>query len=398
VRILTINTGSSSVKASVFATAGGERLLLSAAGERLGAAGARIKLSDAAGKTLREQRGDLPDHAAALRLLFGWLRDLDPQAAPDAIGHRVVHGGARFIEPTRISAEMLAELGKLEAIDPDHLPQAIAGIRLALEAYPELPQVACFDTAFHRHKPRVATLYGLPRGLLEAGIVRYGFHGLSYESVLERLRTKAPEAAAGRLVIAHLGNGASMAAVRDGVGVDTTMGFSPTGGLVMGTRTGDLDPGVLLYLQRQRGLSADALSELVNTRGGLLGVSGTSSDMRDLLANERADPRAAEAVALFCYQAQKFLGGLVAVLGGLDCLVFTGGIGEHAAQVRARICSGLAFLGLALDERRNAAHDAIISAETSRVRVRVLPTDEALMIARHTARLVGERGAADVHL
>jgi acetate kinase len=295
---------------------------------------------------------------------------------------------------------MLAELEELAAVDPDHLPQAIAGIRIALEAYPKVPQVACFDTAFHRNKPRVATLYPLPRDLIDAGVVRYGFHGLSCEYVVDRLRAEAPAEANGLVVIAHLGSGASMTAVRGGVGIDTTMGFSPTGGLMMGTRSGDLDPGVLLFLLRERGLRADALSELLNKRSGLIGVSGASADMRDLLAREGSDVRAAEAVELFCYQARKFLGGLVAALGGLDSLVFTGGIGEHAAAVRSRICTAFQFLDLELDEQRNAGHAPIISAEQSRVTVRVLPTDEALVIARHTCRLVQADGggASDVHL
>jgi len=386
------------VKAGLFDMHDGERLVLSALGERIGAADARLELRDAAGKVLRQQQGDIADHAAALRQLFNWLQELGPETALEAIGHRVVHGGARFVQPTRVSVDVLAQLRKLTAIDPDHLPQAIAGMQIALEAYPPLPQVACFDTAFHRDKPRVATLYALPHDALDSGIVRYGFHGLSYEYVLGRLRAEAPAAANGRLIIAHLGSGASMAAVRDGVSIDTTMGFSPTGGLMMGTRSGDIDPGVLLYLLRERGLSADGLSELVNARAGLLGVSGTSADLRDLLAREGSDARAADAVGLFCYQARKFLGALAAVLGGLDSLVFTGGIGEHAAPIRSRICAGLEFLGLQIDERRNAEHAPIISAEHSRVMVRVIPTDEALMIARHTYRLLTETGASDVQL
>ncbi len=399
-RVLTINTGSSSVKAGLFdIDERGETLLLSAAGERLGAHGGRMALQDA-GATLREQGDGLRDHAAALRLLFGWLGEPALAARPEAIGHRVVHGGTRFVEPAPVTPALLDELEKLTPVDPDHLPQAIAGLRIALEAFPALPQVACFDTAFHRHKPLVATVEPLPRELIDEGVVRLGFHGLSYEYVLDTLRAIAPAKAAGRIVIAHLGSGASMAAVRDGVSIETTMGFSPTGGLVMGTRSGDLDPGVLLYLLRRRGLSADDLSDLVNRRAGLLGVSGTSADMRDLLDRERDDPHAAQAVALFCYQARKHLGALAAVLGGLDGLVFTGGIGEHAAPVRARICAGFAFLGLELDERRNAEHAPVISSPASRVTVRVIPTDEALMIARHTVRLVSgaRERRSDVHV
>jgi acetate kinase len=255
-------------------------------------------------------------------------------------------------------------------------------------AYPAVPQVACFDTAFHSRMPRVARLYALPRRLAEEGIIRYGFHGLSYEYVMEELRRLEPEAAAGRVVVAHLGNGASMAAVRGGVGVDTTMGFTPTGGLVMGTRSGDLDPSVPLYLLGERGLTPAEVSDLLNKQAGLQGVSGTSADMRDLLDREPDDRRAAEAVALFCYQAKKFLGALAAALGGLDALVFTGGIGEHSATVRERVCEGLEFLGIRLDPDRNGAHSPVISSDATAVTVRVVPTDEDLMVARHTRRLI----------
>src|SRR5919202_7155106 len=236
--------------------------------------------------------------------------------------------------------------------------------------------------------PRVARMYALPRELGDAGLVRYGFHGLSYESIMHQLRAGDRAAAAGRVIIAHLGNGASMAAVRDGRGVDTTMGFTPSGGLVMGTRSGDLDPGVPLYLLQARGLDAAGLSALVNRQAGLLGASGLSADMRDLLAKEKDEPRAAEAIALFCYQARKFLGALAAALGGLDTLVFTGGIGEHAAPVRARICAGPDFLGIDLDPDRNAEHAPVISSEDAAVTVRVVPTDEDLIVARHTRRLI----------
>jgi acetate kinase len=236
--------------------------------------------------------------------------------------------------------------------------------------------------------PRVARLYALPRDLAEGGVLRYGFHGLSYEYVVGELRRVDRAAYDGRVVVAHLGNGASMAAVRGGVGVDTTMGFTPTGGLVMGTRSGDLDPGVPLYLLEERGLTPTEVSDLVNKQAGLLGVSGTSADMRDLLDREAYDVRAAEAVALFCYQAKKFLGALAAALGGLDALVFTGGIGEHSATVRERICEGLGFLDIRLDPDRNSAHAPVISSEDTAVSVRVIPTDEDLMVARHTRRLI----------
>jgi acetate kinase len=297
-----------------------------------------------------------------------------------AVGHRIVHGGHRHREPQRVTPEVVADLRALVPIDPNHLPHAIAAIEAVGRAYPAVPQVVCFDTAFHSRMPRVARLYALPRQLAQEGIVRYGFHGLSYEYVMEELRRLDPEAFDARVVVAHLGSGASMAAVRGGVGVDTTMGFTPTGGLVMGTRSGDLDPSVPLFLLEERSLTPTEVSDLLNKQAGLLGVSGTSADMRDLLDRETDDGRAA--------QAKKFLGALAAALGGLDALVFTGGIGEHSATVRERICEGLEFLGIRLDPDRNAAHAPVISSDDATVRVRVVPTDEDLMVARHTRRLI----------
>jgi acetate kinase len=361
---------------------------LRAEASRIGGRGG-LRLADARGETLDEVRDDLPDHSAALDALMSRLRDrgLDRDDLA-AVGHRIVHGGDRHREPQRVTPELVADLRALVPIDPNHLPQAIAAIEAVGRAYPAVPQVACFDTAFHSRMPRVARLYALPSRLAEEGIIRYGFHGLSYEYVMEELRRLDREAAAGRVVFAHLGNGASMAAVRGGVGVDTTMGFTPTGGLVMGTRSGDLDPSVPLFLLEERGLTPIEVSDLVNKQAGLLGVSGTSADMRDLLDREPDDRRAGEAVALFCYQAKKFLGALAAALGGLDALVFTGGIGEHAAPVRERVCEDLEFLGIRLDPDRNRAHAPVISSDGTRVTVRVIPTDENLMVARHTRRLV----------
>src|SRR5215217_6936209 len=333
--LLTINTGSSSLKAALYRlredTAESPELRVEAS--RIGSRGGGMRLADDRGEILDERRDDLA-----------------------AVGHRIVHGGDRHREPQRVTPEVVADLRALVPIDPNHLPHAIAAIEAVGRAYPAVPQVVCFDTAFHSRMPRVARLYALPRQLAQEGIVRYGFHGLSYEYVMEELRRLEPEAFDACVVVAHLGNGASMAAVRGGVGVDTTMGFTPTGGLVMGTRSGDLDPGVPLFLLEERGMSPTEVSDLLNKQAGLLGVSGTSADMRDLLEREPEDGRAAEAVALFCYQAKKFLGALAAALGGLDALVFTGGIGEHSAPVRERICEGLGFLGIRLDADRNAAH------------------------------------------
>lgn len=383
-RLLTINTGSSSLKAALYHRTDTETRDLAITVERIGTSGSQIRIADARGASLRDEARDVPDFGAALEDIFAWLHRKYPDGAFDAVGHRVVHGGMDYRAPGRVTPEMLGTLRKLTDIDPDHLPQAIAAIEAVRRADAAMPQVACFDTAFHRTMPPVAQRYALPREYGAAGVIRYGFHGLSYEYIMAALRAADGDAAAGRVVIAHLGNGASMVAVRGGVGVETTMGFTPTGGLMMGTRTGDLDPGVLLYLQQSHGMSAAETSALVNTRAGLLGVSETSADMRDLLDKEATDSRAAEAVELFCYQAKKFVGALAAVLGGVDTLIFTGGIGEHAAPARARICAGLDFLGIGIDPARNAAHAPVISRGGGAATVRVMATDEDLMIARHT--------------
>ena len=390
-RLLTINTGSSSLKAALYRLREDttETPELRAEASRIGGQGGGMRLADDRGETLDERRDDLPDHAAALDALMSRLRDRglgrDDLAA---VGHRIVHGGDRHREPQRITPGVVADLRALVPIDPNHLPQAIAAIEAVGRVYPAVPQVVCFDTAFHSRMPRVARLYALPRRFAQEGIIRYGFHGLSYEYVVDELRRVDRAAYEGRLVVAHLGNGASMAAVKEGVGIDTTMGFTPTGGLVMGTRSGDLDPSVPLFLLKERGLTPTEVSDLVNKQAGLLGVSETSADMQDLLEREAYDGRAAEAVALFCYQAKKFLGALAAALGGLDTLVFTGGIGEHAAPVRERVCESLGFLGIRLDPDRNATHAPVISSDDAAVTVRVVPTDEDLMVARHTRRLI----------
>jgi acetate kinase len=394
--LLTINTGSSSLKAALYRVGATETRLLAAQAERIGLPGSRLRLEDFRDDTLDERRDALPDHTAALRILLdrlrikGWDRDLA------AVGHRVVHGGDRYSEPRLIDAKLTKNLRRLAQIDPEHMPQALATIEATARTYPNMPQVACFDTAFHRQMPRVARIYALPRRFAEAGVLRYGFHGLSCEYVMEELRSADRAEADGRLIIAHLGNGASLTAVRGGVGLDTTMGFTPTGGLVMGTRSGDLDPSVLIHLHQSLGLDSSALGDLVNREAGLLGVSGTSADMRDLLEREADDARAAEAISLFCYQAKKYLGALAAALGGLDTLVFTGGIGEHAAPVRWRTCEDLAFLGIRLDWDRNTTHAPVISREDGEVTVRVVRTDENLMIARHTHRLTTRKGVQNV--
>ena len=384
--ILTVNTGSSSLKVAVYEDAG--TLLLRGAVERIGHNDSRLRLSDANGATLHEEHEQHADHATATAKVLAWLTDCRPQVHLTAVGHRLVHGGPRYHTPQRLTRALLDALAQCVPLAPSHLPQALAAIKAVTHLRAELTQVACFDTAFHHSKPRLAQLTTLTRQATDAELMRYGFHGLSYESIMQQLHAIDAHAAKQRVVIAHLGNGASMAAVRDGVSRDTTMGFTPTGGLMMGTRCGDLDPGLVLYLLREKHLTIDALDQLVNRQGGLLGISETSADVRDLLERAPQDTRAAEAIDLFCYTARKHLGSMTTVIGGLDTLVFTGGIGEHAAPIRARICADLSYLGVAVDNDRNAAHASIISPERAAVTVRIIQTDEDLMIAQHTLSLM----------
>lgn len=385
-RVLAVNAGSSSLKAALYRDAGAGDIELSAAVERIGEPDAALRLVGSDGETLLERSGGLGTHGAAMIVLLDWLAER-PELAPEAVGHRVVHGGRRYSEPVVVAPEVLAHLDELTSLDPDHLPRAVDVIGRTAERLPGLPQVACFDTAFHRTMPRRARITSLPREMAHEGIVRYGFHGLSYEYIVGELRHLYPDLAAGRVVIAHLGSGASMAAVRDGRSLDTTMGFTPTGGLVMGTRSGDLDPGTIVQLLRMHGLDADQLNDVLNRRAGLLGVSGRSSDMRELLAAADSDGDAAAAVELFCYQAAKFLAAMAVALGGADAIVFTGGIGERAAVIRRRICDGVAFMGARLDADLNAATGTVISEAGSPIAVLVIPTDEALVVARHTERI-----------
>jgi len=370
------------VKWSLFA--GDERLGARGAVEGIGQPPGRLWVKGAAGARSVDEAGDFPSHADALAATLDAVVRLG-LPAPEAVGHRIVHGGPDLAEPARVDDSVLAALRGLIPFAPLHLPAEIAAIEGVAARYPGLPQVACFDTAFHRRLPAVARRLALPRSLADQGIQRYGFHGLSYEYLVWKLDGKEM----GRAVLAHLGNGASLAAVRDGEPVDTTMGFTPAGGIVMGTRPGDLDPGVLVRLARE-GWSAERLEALVNRESGLLGLSGSTADMRALLAARDTDPRAAEAVESFCWSLRKAIGALAATLGGLDTLVFTAGIGERAAPVREETCQGLAHLGVVVDPERNAAHAEVISADGSRVTVRVAPTDEDAVIARHVrAALAG---------
>ncbi len=302
-----------------------------------------------------------------------------------------MHGGPEYSEPQRITQRVIERLRELISFAPEHLPHQVKAIEIATRRHPDLPQVACFDTAFHHGMPAVSRYFPLPRALRAEGLVRYGFHGLSYSYILGELAREAGGAAAtGRIVIAHLGNGCSMAAVKNGKSVDTTMGFTPTGGLVMGTRSGDLDPGLVLHLLEARGIDTAALRHLLNRESGLIGVSQISSDMQDLLRHEAANAQAAEAIALFCYQAKKFLAAMAAALGGLDTLVFTAGIGENAPSIRERICEGLEFFGIRVDRERNRGGEAVISAAGSPVTVRVMRTDEEIMLARLTNAVLNQ--------
>lgn len=392
-RILTINSGSSSVKLALYEMGVQETPVLSGSIERIGLRASLFRINASDDKPLVDEQADLPDHEAALKRLFEWLENHQPGRSLGAVGHRVVHGGPRYNRPHVITAELLGALKDLVQLAPDHLPHEIKAIQATARTYPELTQVACFDTAFHRNMPHLAQVYGLPRHYQHEGLIRYGFHGLSYEYILQELRKLAGEEAVnGRVIIAHLGNGASMAAVRNGKSLDTTMGFTPAGGLVMSTRSGDLDPGVLIYLMEEKGLRAAGLNELVNRQAGLLGISGISSDMRDLLDKEAHDAHAREAVDLFCYQASKHLGAMAAVLGGLETLIFTGGIGENSPAVRQRICQDMSFMGIRLEPGKNAANAPIISPSKGPVTVRVMRTNEDLMIARHSHALIREQG------
>jgi acetate kinase len=388
-RVLTLNSGSSSLKFSLYEMRpDSETLLFRGKIDRIGAGSGQFEATDGENKKAVDESVSAPDHQGALNLLLDRLPSLGCESVA-AVGHRIVQGGPHHTRPELVTAALLEELEALCPIDPPHLPAALKALRAAQKLGPDLPQVACFDTAFHRTMPAVAQALPLPRTLTESStLVRYGFHGLSYEYIISELsRVAGPEVAQSKIIIAHLGNGASMAAVRDGRSVDTTMGFTPAGGLVMSSRSGDLDPGVLAYLLRERKVAPDKLSEFVFQQCGLKGVSGLSSDIRDLLAAEETNPHAREAVDLFCYQARKYLGALVAVLDGLDTLIFTGGIGENAVLPRAAVCDGFHHLGLEIDSHRNEQNQDIISTPSSRVTVRVMKTNEELIIARHTAQL-----------
>ena len=393
--ILALNAGSSSIKFALDAREAGElRIVARGQIEGIGAATHFLAL-DPAGAALAERSWgatERPAYEALVDALLGWVGDHLEGGALAAVGHRVVHGGTTYVAPVLVDDGVMEALDALTPLAPLHQPHSLAPIRTVRALRPGLPQVACFDTAFHHSMPAVATRFALPRHYEAAGLRRYGFHGLSYEFVAGRLRELSPSMAGGRVIAAHLGNGASLCAMHAGRSVDTTMGLTALDGLVMGTRCGTLDPGAVLYLQRRHGHGVDEVEDLLYRRSGLLGVSGISGDMRVLLASE--DERAREAIELFVFRIAQQTAALAGSLGGLDGLVFTGGIGEHAAPVREAVCRRLAWLGVELDDAANAGGHGLISTASSRVEVRVIPTDEEAMIVRHTLAVTGARACS----
>ncbi len=388
--ILTINGGSSSIKFALFAPQGGLQMTQCGRIERIGSADSSLVLMDGSGTTVATRSLGAIDRSGAAEILIHWLQQGESHAHLLAIGHRVVHGGPNFHTPLVMSAEVIEELRRLTELDPQHMPQELFLSEAFGRRFPQLPQVACFDTAFHHDLPLLAQLLPIPRRYAAQGVRRYGFHGLSYEYLMsEIMRIDGARAAGGRIILAHLGSGASLVAMRAGKPVDTSMGFTPAAGVPMGTRSGDLDPGLAGYLARTEGMDARQFDELVNFKSGMLGVSETSGDMRELLACQAVDSRAAEAIGLFCYQVRKCIGAYAAALGGLDMLVFSGGIGEQASQLRGQICADLGFLGVALDPRQNLDNAMLVSQAAATVRVRVLRTNEELVIARSVSALLG---------
>lgn len=383
-RLLTVNTGSSSLKAALYAAGSAPALIYSCSADSIGAASGRFLIRDGDGQPLFRSESAAKTHAAALTAFLHWLGQQGPEADFEAAAHRLVVASQAFLAPRELDGAAMAELEAEQAEAPDHLPQAIAAIAAVRRLYPELAQIGCSDSAFHASMPAEARTIPLPGAWRGRGMERFGFHGLSCASVLVTLEVLDPDAAQGRLIVAHLGNGASITAIRAGRSVDTTMGLTPCGGLIMSSRTGDLDPGVMVYLQ-SRGMTAAQVNHLVNHQGGLLGISGISGDMRTLLVQAESNPQAQLAVACFYWQARKHLAAMAASLGGVDCLVFAGGIGENAPAVRAEICRGMEWMGLQLDAARNERGGPVISAAASRVSIRVIATDENQELARQGA-------------
>ncbi|MGO4438413.1 acetate/propionate family kinase [Rhizobium sp. RAF56] len=386
--ILVVNAGSSSLKFEIFATDGGLRKLAKGQMEGIGTA-PQLRVKGAGGEILVDQNhspGDVPDLPAAMRLVGAWLREKH-EGRLVAVGHRVVHGGAEYERPVLIDDKVIRDLEKLVPLAPLHQENNLAPIRAVIERRPDLPQVACFDTSFHRGHSVVADHYAIPEHFFAEGVRRYGFHGLSYEYIAGRLREVAPDIAGGRVIVAHLGSGASLCALSNGRSVETTFGFTALDGIPMGTRCGQIDPGVLLYLLQQRGMAPREVQDLLYKESGLKGLSGMSNDVRALLASD--SPQASLALEHFVYRIGLSAGALTAALGGLDAFVFTAGIGENSPDIRARIAATLSWLGAEVDVEKNAEQALLISTPASKVRLYVVPTDEELMIARHTLGLIG---------
>jgi acetate kinase len=386
--ILTINGGSSSIKFSLYKIDEPLKQLFGGEIENIGSKKSTLNFNSATNQQKNSIDIEASDHSQAANYLTDWLDKQEHFDSVKAIGHRIVHG-MKHTKPELVTDDLLIELKKISAFDPDHLPEEIKLIEVFKKRYPKLKQIACFDTSFHTSMPVVAKLLSIPRRYYKMGIQRYGFHGLSYEYLMEELeRMDGIETSKGKIILAHLGSGASLAAIKDGKSIDTSMGFTPASGLPMSTRTGDLDPGVAWYLMQHEKLTPKEFNHLINHESGLLGISETNSDMRELTKIEDTDNRAKEAIELFCYQTKKWIGSFAAALGGVDVLVFSGGIGEHSPEVRSKICDNLEFVGIELDEIKNMNNDPVISTEISKVTVRVIKTNEELMIAKMVCKVL----------
>ena len=389
--ILAINGGSSSIKFALFESATSLTEILNGVVENIGSSKTVFSFNNIVTGETNSVCVKTLDHTAAALIIINFLKGQSSFTALKAIGHRIVYG-MQHTAPEKITSLLLDELKKISEYDPEHLPEEIILIELFTQYYPETMQVACFDTAFHTTMPAVAKMLGIPRKYFNKGIQRYGFHGLSYAYLMEELKNIAgEEAVKDRIILAHLGSGASLAAVKNGKSVDTTMGFTPASGLPMGTRSGDIDPGVAWYLMKFEKLTPEQFSHLINHESGLLGISETSADIRQLQELEKADSRAAEAIEFFCYQTKKWIGSYAAVLNGLDTLVFSGGIGEHSPEVRSKICNGFLFLGIELDEIKNMNNAAIVSTDASKVTVHIIKTNEELMMAKLVCKLMNKK-------
>ncbi|HEY5695750.1 MAG TPA: acetate/propionate family kinase [Candidatus Saccharimonadales bacterium] len=393
--VLTLNAGSSSIKFGLYETAHSNAVrLFEGEISGIGLSVVHMNVHDKTGKLVVDKQLQAPDHATAVKEVISWVRGHVPDEELAAVGHRLVHGGPFFYESRIVTADILQTLHGMTIFDPLHLPNEIELIKTCMQVFSRVPQVACFDTAFHHNLPTVARLLPLPRMYEAKGLRRYGFHGLSCTYILSELeRIAGVETAAGRVIIAHLGNGVSLTAVHEGVSLDTTMSLTPAAGVPMSTRSGDIDPGIVRYLARAEGQTADQFDEMVNERSGLLGISGSTADMEELLQQEAHDTQAKDAVDIFCYSVKKQIGALTAAMGGLDTLVFTGGMGEKAPKIRARISEGLEFLGIQLDPRMNEQNKEVISAHGSRVTVRMLHTDESQVIVQEVMKIQGETQA-----